>query len=186
MQQLRELVPHVTASQRTPTQHSLLHSRKAGKTECFSVAAQFLSSCSNTRLSETLSMFNRVTYRRSQLTFTRKPSYYVPEASTHKTGSDESAAQQPPQSKRRKENAHTLPVKSACSTWRHIYWQTYFKEHDDNVQALQKQVSVQVLGAQGRLMEDERTCATVAPKCCGNVANQTVSVLANHANSWRT
>ena len=35
-------------------------------------------------------------------------------------------------------------------------------------------------------MEDERTCATVAPKCCSDVANQTVSVLANHANSWRT
>ena len=61
-----------------------------------------------------------------------------------------------------------------------------FQRTHDNVQALQKQVSVQVLGAQGRLMEDERTCATVAPKCCGNVANQTVSVLANHANSWRT
>ncbi len=111
------------------------------------------------------------------LTFTRKPSYYVPAASTHKTGSDESAAQQPPQSKEGKKT-HTPASQisiCACSTWRHIYWQTYFKEH---IQALQKQVSVQVLGAEGRLMEDERTC--------GNVANQTVSVLANHANSWRT
>ena len=48
------------------------------------IIKKLLSSYSKTRLSETLSMFNkRVTYMMSQLTFTRKSSYYVPAASTH-------------------------------------------------------------------------------------------------------